>query len=131
MELLILDPAVSVLVKRYRSDISGIQAHQDNKAMRHHASQQFAMRKLNCVIILYNKTMLYDLGFISFYEGICIIIDKWGYMRVGVFCIGSCPTDCLQCVYVWVGFSRGGYVLEPFYLHNTEAGNASFRGHLL
>ena len=98
MELLILDPDVSVVVKRYRSDISGIQAHQDNNAMRHHASQQFAMRKLSCVIILYNKTIIYDLGFISLCEGICVIIDKWGYMRVGGFCLGSCPTDFVRCV---------------------------------
>ena len=72
MELLILDPAVPIMLGRYRSDVSGIQAQQDNNVMRHHASQQFAMCKLSCVIILYNKTMNYDLGFISLYEGIYI-----------------------------------------------------------
>ena len=72
MELLMLEPAVPIMVGCYRSDVSGIQAQQDNNVMRHHASQPLAMLKFSCVIILYNKTMTCDLGFISMYEGIYI-----------------------------------------------------------
>ena len=72
MELLILDPAVPIMVGRYRSDVSGTQAQQDNNVMQHHASQQFAMCKLSYVISLYNKTMTCELGFISLCEDIYI-----------------------------------------------------------
>ena len=33
--------------------------------------------KPNCDIIFYNKTMIYDLGYISLYEGICVYMQVW------------------------------------------------------
>ena len=35
MELIILDPTASIIVVRYMSDVSGIQAQRDNNAMQH------------------------------------------------------------------------------------------------
>ena len=43
MDLLVLDPTVLTMVRRYRADVFGVPARRDNDAMRHYAYHQFVL----------------------------------------------------------------------------------------